>query len=283
MAKVSMKLFTDLLYDEYKHKNIATTVKNNPVYHVAPLVKLTKEQNYILTEGDGQTEDQYKQINSSTGLAVNYYKLLEELGAITDLVFENKIAKPLKKGGRFANLDVSYNRDGILYFVESKFLEPYYSGNETIKDSYFDVRKYPIEVEDNKEEWQKLFLQSTEFVYYNFSQLCRHLLALYRYTHGIKGSLYNGEKVVLQSVTWEMTERFMDKLEEQNRIEMNERIVHLKNEANKCQKIINSFIEKIGWKNMAFQTLHYNDMLGDIKLSKHYVEFCNRYFLTELQ
>lgn len=283
MAKVSMKLFTDLLYDEYKHKNIATTVKNNPVYHVAPLVKLTKEQNYILTEGDGQTEDQYKQINSSTGLAINYYKLLEELGAITDLVFENKIAKPLKKGGRFANLDVSYNRDGILYFVESKFLEPYYSGNETIKDSYFDVSKYPIEVEDNKEEWQKLFLQSTEFVYYNFSQLCRHLLALYRYTHGIKGSLYNGEKVVLQSVTWEMTERFMDKLEEQNRIEMNERIVHLKNEANECQKIINSFIEKIGWKNMAFQTLHYNDMLGDIKLSKHYVEFCNRYFLTELQ
>ena len=229
MAKVSMKLFTDLLYDEYKHKNIATTVKNNPVYHVAPLVKLTKEQNSILTEGDGQTEDQYKQINSSTGLAVNYYKLLEELGAITDLVFENKIAKPLKKGGRFANLDVSYNRDGILYFVESKFLEPYYSGNETIKDSYFDVSKYPIEVEDNKEEWQKLFLQSTEFVYYNFSQLCRHLLALYRYTHGIKGSLYNGEKVVLQSVTWEMTERFMDKLEEQNRIEMNERIVHLRN------------------------------------------------------
>ena len=61
MAKVSMKLFTDLLYDEYKHKNIATTVKNNPVYNVAPLVKLTKEQNYILTEGDGQTEDQYKQ------------------------------------------------------------------------------------------------------------------------------------------------------------------------------------------------------------------------------
>lgn len=97
MAKVSMKLFTDLLYDEYKHKNIATTVKNNPVYHVAPLVKLTKEQNYILTEGDGQTENQYKQINSSTGLAVNYYKLLEELGAITDLVFENKIAKPLNK------------------------------------------------------------------------------------------------------------------------------------------------------------------------------------------
>ena len=278
MAKVSMKLFTDLLYDEYKHKNIATTVKNNPVYHVAPLVKLTKEQNYILTEGDGQTEDQYKQINSSTGLAVNYYKLLEELGAITDLVFENKIAKPLKKGGRFANLDVSYNRDGILYFVESKFLEPYYSGNETIKDSYFDVSKYPIEVEDNKEEWQKLFLQSTEFVYYNFSQLCRHLLALYRYTHGIKGSLYNGEKVVLQSVTWEMTPQFMKKLDQKNSIDMQKRIEQLQAEANKCQEIFNSFITNIGWNNMKFQTLHYNDMLDDIKSSKHYAEFCKRYF-----
>lgn len=278
MAKVSMKLFTDLLYDEYKHKNIATTVKNNPVYHVAPLVKLTKEQNYILTEGDGQTEDQYKQINSSTGLTVNYYKLLEELGAITDLVFENKIAKPLKKGGRFANLDVSYNRDGILYFVESKFLEPYYSGNETIKDSYFDVSKYPIEVEDNKEEWQKLFLQSTEFVYYNFSQLCRHLLALYRYTHGIKGSLYNGEKVVLQSVIWEMTPRFLNKLDQTNSNKMRKRIEQLQAEANKCQEIFNSFITNIGWNNMKFQTLHYNDMLDDIKSSKHYAEFCKRYF-----
>lgn len=278
MAKVSMKLFTDLLYDEYKHKNIATTVKNNPVYHVAPLVKLTKEQNYILTEGDGQTEDQYKQINSSTGLAVNYYKLLEELGAITDLVFENKIAKPLKKGGRFANLDVSYNRDGILYFVESKFLEPYYSGNETIKDSYLDISKYPVEVEENKEEWRNLFNKASEFEYYNFSQLCRHLLALYRYTHGIKGSEYKGEQVVLQSVTWEMTPQFMKKLDQKNSIDMQKRIEQLQDEANRCQEIFNAFISNIGWNNMKFQTLHYNDMLDDIKSSKHYAEFCKRYF-----
>ena len=147
-----MKLLTDLIHDEYKKSNIQVSVKTNPVYHVSPLVNLTSEQQKILSDGDGQTEDQYKQINSSTGLAVNYYKLLEELGAITDLVFENKIAKPLNKGGRFANLDVSYNRDGILYFVVSKFLEPYYSGNETIKDSYLDISKYPVEVEENKEE-----------------------------------------------------------------------------------------------------------------------------------
>lgn len=164
MAKVSMKLLTDLIHGEYKNSNISVTVKTNPVYHVSPLVNLTSEQQKILSDGDGQTDDQYKQINSSTGLAINYYKLLEELGAITDLVFENKIAKPLNKGGRFANLDVSYNRDGFLYFVESKFLEPYYSGNETIKDSYLDVSKYPIEVEDNKEEWRNFS--------YNLLNLC---------------------------------------------------------------------------------------------------------------
>lgn len=278
MAKVSMKLLTDLIHDEYKKSNIQVSVKTNPVYHVSPLVNLTSEQQKILSDGDGQTEDQYKQINSSTGLAVNYYKLLEELGAITDLVFENKIAKPLNKGGRFANLDVSYNRDGILYFVESKFLEPYYSGNETIKDSYLDISKYPVEVEENKEEWRNLFNKASEFEYYNFSQLCRHLLALYRYTHGIKGSEYKGEQVVLQSVTWEMTPQFMKKLDQKNSIDMQKRIEQLQDEANRCQEIFNAFISNIGWKNMKFQTLHYNDMLNDIKSSKHYAEFCKRYF-----
>ena len=278
MAKVSMKLLTDLIHDEYKKSNIQVSVKTNPVYHVSPLVNLTSEQQKILSDGDGQTEDQYKQINSSTGLAVNYYKLLEELGAITDLVFENKIAKPLNKGGRFANLDVSYNRDGILYFVESKFLEPYYSGNETIKDSYLDISKYPVEVEENKEEWRNLFNKASEFEYYNFSQLCRHLLALYRYTHGIKGSEYKGEQVVLQSVTWEMTPQFMKKLDQKNSIDMQKRIEQLQDEANRCQEIFNAFISNIGWKNMKFQTLHYNHMLNDIKSSKHYAEFCKRYF-----
>ena len=273
-----MKLFTDLIHGEYEKSNIQVSVKTNPVYHVSPLINLTSEQQKILSDGDGQTEDQYKQINSSTGLAVNYYKILEELASITDLIFENKIAKPLNKGGRFANLDVSYKKNGVLYYVESKFLEPYYSGNETIKDSYLDISKYPVEVEENKEEWRNLFNKASEFEYYNFSQLCRHLLALYRYTHGIKGSEYKGEQVVLQSVTWEMTPQFMKKLDQKNSIDMQKRIEQLQDEANRCQEIFNAFISNIGWNNMKFQTLHYNDMLNDIKSSKHYAEFCKRYF-----
>ena len=273
-----MKLLTDLIHDEYKKSNIQVSVKKNPVYHVSPLINLTSEQQKILSDGDGQTEDQYKQINSSTGLAVNYYKILEELASITDLNFENKIAKPLNKGGRFANLDVSYKKNGVLHYVESKFLEPYYSGNETIKDSYLDISKYPVEVEENKEEWRNLFNKASEFEYYNFSQLCRHLLALYRYTHGIKGSEYKGEQVVLQSVTWEMTPQFMKKLDQKNSIDMQKRIQQLQDEANRPQEIFNAFISNIGWNNMKFQTLQYNDMLDDIKSSKHYAEFCKRYF-----
>lgn len=223
--------------------------------------------------------DQYKQINSSTGLAVNYYKILEGLGLISDLIFENKIARPLNKGGRCANLDVSYKKDNVIYFVESKFLEPYYSSNETIKESYLDVSKYPIEVKTHHEEWHKLFQESQEFKYYNFSQLCRHLLAIYRYTHGIKDSNYQGEHVVLQCVTWKMPNKFMEKLEESNRKEMEKRNKELQKEAEKCQNYINSFIKEIGWSNMEFQTLHYNDIIDEIKSSEYYCDFCKRYFL----
>lgn len=288
MPKVSMKLLRDIIRDEYVNKNISLTEVITTVYYVEPLIRLTPDQENKLLEGDGQKRDQYKQryqykqINSSTGLAVNYYKILEELGVIKDLVFENKIAIPLKKGGRPANLDVSYKRNNVLFFVESKFLEPYYSKNEKLRESYFDKNKYPKEVEDNKkEEWRKLFEQSNKFECYNFSQLCRHLLALYRYTHGIKGSSYNGEKVVLQSVTWEMTQQFLGKLKQPNSDEMKKRIVQLKKEAKECQEIFNSFIANIKWENMEFQTLHYNEMLDDIKGSKHYLEFCKRYFFID--
>lgn len=278
MAKVTMKLLTELMHEEYQERGIAFKVKNTPVYYASPLISLSNAQTDILNDGDGQITGQYKQINSSTGLAVNYYKILENLGKISDLIFENKVARPLNRGGRHANLDVSYKRDGVIYFVESKFLEPYYGGNENIKDSYFDVSKYPLEVKNHQSEWHDLFMHSKKISYYNFSQLCRHLLAIYRYTHGIKHSNYQGEPVILQSVTWEMTDNFMEKLEESNRRDMKDRNDMLRKENEECQKIISSFINQIRWNNMNFQTLHYNDMLEDIKSSKFYKDFCKRYF-----
>ena len=125
--------FTHLLEKNYKEKGIPT--KTQKVICIKPIIDLDKEEERLLLEGDGQSNpNEYKQINSSTGLAVNYYKILESVKPIEELVFEDKVAIPLKgKGGRKANLDVSYKRDGKLFYVESKFLEPYYSNNEKNK------------------------------------------------------------------------------------------------------------------------------------------------------
>ena len=78
-----------------------------------------------------------------------------------------------------------------------------------------------------------------------------------------------------------MTQQFLGKLEQPNCDEMKKRIVQLNKEAKECQEIFNSFIANIKWENMEFQTLHYNEMLDDIKGSKHYLEFCKRYFFID--
>ena len=83
-----MHKFTKLILDEYNRQGIKVTDQNESAAYVSPLVELSDAQKDILSKGDGQKPNQYKQINSSTGLAVNYYKLLEELGEISELVFE---------------------------------------------------------------------------------------------------------------------------------------------------------------------------------------------------
>lgn len=271
----------NLIFDEYKRQEINIRTQSESVHYVSPLIELSEEQREILEKGDGQKLNEYKQINSSTGLAVNYYKLMEDLDLISELIFEKKPAIPLEKSQKFVNIDVFYKRNGTLYFVESKFLEPYYNynGNEVLVDAYFDEDRYPIEIQAFHNEWHQLFLQSKDFQYYDVAQLCRHLLALYRYTHGYEGSEYQGEPVVLQSVTWEMPEHFINLLSSpSDRDKMRERVEALKEEAKRCHDMFNTLINKIDWNNMTFETLHYNDMLDEIKSNEHYRDFCKRYF-----
>ena len=95
-----------------------------------------------IKESDGKAFQQLKQINSSAALAVYYHLMLNY--STENLCFEEKVAVPLTRAQRKANLDVKY--EGIsgpevdsLVFVESKFLEPYYSRNEINSLSYFDL------------------------------------------------------------------------------------------------------------------------------------------------
>lgn len=274
-----LEKFKRLILDEYKRQEIDIRTQSESVHYVSPLIELSEEQRVILEKGDGQKSNEYKQINSSTGLAVNYYKLMEDLGLISELIFEKKPAIPLEKSRYHANIDVFYKRNGTLHFVESKFLEPYYNGNEVLVDAYFDEDRYPIEIQAFRNEWHQLFLQSKDFQYYDVAQLCRHLLALYRYTHGYEGSEYQGEPIVLQSVTWEMPEHFINLLSSpSDRDKMRERVKTLKEEAKRCHDMFNTFINEVDWNNMTFETLHYNHMLDEIKPNKHYSDFCKRYF-----
>lgn len=265
--------FSSLLNKIYEENGIETITQK--VICVKPIIELDKEEEKLLLEGDGQSNsNEYKQINSSTGLAVNYFKILESIGNIEELVFEDKVAKPLiGRGGRKANLDVSYKRDGKLFYVESKFLEPYYSNNEKNKESYFKKEKYPVP-ENDKSAWYDLLVEAQSYEYYNFSQLCRHLLAIWRKHE------YDSAPIVLQSITWLMPDAFIDRIESKDdkKFFRDRRILFVE-EAQKCQDCINSFLKTIGWKNMLFESLYYNDIIDDISSSPMYTEFKKRYLL----
>jgi hypothetical protein len=265
--------FTKQLIAMY-HKNGIQTIEEAITY-VKPIIELNKEKEDILLAGDGQSNpDEYKQINSSTGLAVNYYMILNEIGKIEELTFEDKVAKPLKcRGGLKANIDVSYKRDGKIIYVESKFLEPYYSKNERLKESYFNKEYYDVP-DEYKDAWYQLLKDAQEYKYYNVSQLCRHLMAIWRKHKKDK------TPIVLHSVMWSMPDIFIEEMNStKDKDEYIKRKRIIEEEAIKCHRRINEFLNRIGWKNMAFEVLHYNDMLEDISTSKHLDEFKRRYFL----
>ena len=268
--------FTSLLSQAYSDAGIKTKVMNTQIVCIEPIIPLSKEQQNQLLEGDGQkNKNEYKQINSSTGLAVNYYKILEDTGNIEKLQFEEKVEKPLKiKGGRKANLDVAYKSEGKQYYIESKFLEPYYSGNEHNTESYFKKEYYDVP-DNDKDAWYALLLDAQNYKIYNFSQLCRHLMAIWR-KHKEDKQL----DIVFQSVMWKMTDNFIENIDNEEEKEiLRSRIIVIDKEAKSAKSRIDKFLADIDWKNITFESVYYNDILEDISFSKYCSEFKQRYFL----
>ena len=268
--------FTSLLYQAYSDVCIKTKIIKTQIVCIEPIIPLSNEQQNQLLEGDGQkNKNEYKQINSSTGLAVNYYKILEDTGNIEKLRFEEKVEKPLKiKGGRKANLDVSYKREGKQYYIESKFLEPYYSGNEHNTESYFKKEYYDVP-DNDKDAWYTLLLDAQNYKIYNFSQICRHLMAIWR-KHKEDKQL----KIVFQSVIWKMTDKFIENIDnEEDKEILRSRIIVIDKEAKSAKSRIDKFLTDIDWKNITFESVYYNDILEDISFSKYCSEFKQRYFL----
>ena len=77
-----------------------------------------------------------------------------------------------------------------------------------------------------------------------------------------------------------MPDQFINKLDDD---ELRESFISrrsaIEKESKECQLRINDFLKKIGWNNLTFECLHYNDMLEDISSSIHLEEFKRRYFL----
>lgn len=243
------------------------------------ILPLNSDQEKILKLGLGQIKnpEEYKQINSSTGLAVNYYKILEKTENLAELRFEDQVGKPLRNGFP-ANLDVSFTYNDKLYYVESKFLEPYYNfykSNESNTSSYFIRSHYKSEL-PYIDKWIDLFYKAEQFNIYNVAQLCRHLLAIY-----VRYMKAKDKTIMLESVTWRMTKEFLSMIEnEEIRDLMVIRINDLYKESRKCKELLNDFLQnKIHCDNISFETLCYNDILEDISQSDKLNEFKLRYFL----
>ncbi len=251
---------------------------NNGSFVTDLICKPSEEQMQTLIEGSGKPESEIQQVNSSAGLAVNFWKAYELCHPNSKIEFEWKTRIPLKRGFP-ANIDVVIKDNNTVTFIESKFLEPYYSGNETPRASYLDVSKYSKNNRDNAQSWVALFSQAKIFEVYNVTQLCRHLLAISK-DMLICNKWYKNKQVKLCSVIWEMTHSFSDYFPEDIRLYFDSRKELIKKEARKSEILLNDFIERhLDFPNLSFETIKYNDIIDLLKNSPFYQKIKKQYFL----
>lgn len=238
----------------------------------------TEEQKEALSKGSGNPDSEMEQVNSSAGLAVNYWRAYELSHPDSSVEFEWKKRNPLKRGNS-ANIDVVVREKDRITFIESKFLEPYYSENDPLVESYVETDKYSEET-GPAEPWVELFSEAKKFEIYNVVQLCRHLLAIYK-DMMITPEDYDQKTVTLLSVTWEMTDAFLnDYFTDKEKAELVERTKRISEESARCYKLLNDFISNnLGVGNLRFDVKKYNDIIGLVSEFPEYEKLRNQYFL----
>ena len=247
-------------------------------FYIGLICQPSEEQMEALKEGSGNPEAEMWQINSSAGLAVNFWRAYELCHPNSTVEFEWKRQTPLKRGFP-ANIDVVVNEKDSITFIESKFLEPYYSGNEVPREAYMDESKYSSITKDSPKSWVELFMKAKEFKYYNVTQLCRHLLAISKdmWEHP---EYYESKKVKLCSIVWEMPVGFDDIFVDEVQEEFASRRLIIREEASKCDALLNDFISKhLDFPNLQFKATKYNDVLGLIERSPYYSQIKEQYYL----
>lgn len=238
----------------------------------------TEEQREALSKGSGNPDSEMEQVNSSAGLAVNYWRAYELCHPDSSVEFEWKKQKPLKRGIP-ANIDVVVREKDRMAFIESKFLEPYYSRNAPLAKSYVEPDKYSEET-GPAEPWVELFSEAKNFKIYNVVQLCRHLLAIYK-DMMITPEDYVQKTVTLLSVTWGMTDAFLnDYFTDKEKAGLAERTKRISEESARCHKLLNDFISNtLGVGNLRFDVKKYNDIIGLVSEFPEYEKLRKQYFL----
>lgn len=235
-------------------------------------------QMQALKEGSGNPESEMMQINSSAGLAVNFWRAYELCHPGSSVEFEWQKQRPLRYG-RPANIDVVVREHDMITFIESKFLEPYYSWNEIPRDAYMLASKYSKNTKDSPQSWIELFSKAKEFKYYNVIQLCRHLLAISKDMWKCP-KFYENKKVKLCSITWDMPDGFTDIFVDEVKAEFDSRRKTIREEAGRCKILLNDFItEHLDFPNFSFEALKYNDVIGKLETSPYYSKIKEQYYL----
>ena len=239
------------------------------------LPEMSLQHKEELKNGSGNPLEQIELIHSSAGLAVYYFLLLEKTGNIENMHFEWKESRPLKHGN-VVNIDVNYTIGNAVYFVESKFLEPYYSGNEKVRSSYQEHEKYKKSTK-HIDKWIDLFCKANEgYKYFNAVQMCRHLLAISSLASK-KG--YKDKKIVLQSYIWMMPDAFIGLLPPDKQHDCKQIRKELQDEEIKFKMNIDEFIDTVlADCNISFEIKHYNDseVLNAINNDPQFIQ---RYYL----
>lgn len=263
--------------DAYKVLTNTLIDLNNGSFVIELISEPSKEQMQRLIEGSGNPESEMRQVNSSAGLAVNFWRAYELSHPESKVEFEWKKQVPLKRGIP-ANIDVVVRESDKITFIESKFLEPYYSGNEVPRVSYLEASKYS-KTTAPAQRWVDLFTQAEHFQIYNVVQLCRHLLAIYKDMRKSPKD-YEKKQVQLCSVTWKMPDEFISLFTEEYQNAFIERNRLIEAEAKECKDLINRFIsEQLHLEQLSFEILSYNDIIGWIANTENYVKFKKQYFL----
>lgn len=238
----------------------------------------SKEQLQMLTEGSGDPVSEMRQVNSSAGLGINFWRSYQLSNPEVHVEFEWRKRVPLKRGIP-ANIDVVVEMRNSIKFIESKFLEPYYSSNETPRDSYFDASKYSSYTLDSPESWVSLFKQAMEFKYYNVTQLCRHLLAISKDLWK-QPKRYHDKEIELLSVTWEMPDSLIVTYDKDIQEEFLERRKIIQDETIKCEQLLSKFIEKhLQFDNLKFKTFKYNDLIDLLNIQPELRESLRKQYL----